>query len=216
MLKFSKRLKGIIINWLAHIFLSENIIEFQIGNYICDPLKGKAWENASAEIRNGIKTHKIIDGFCDSNIHFINSKDKLKTKGLLRGVAVDIIYDYLLTKNWNRFCNIEFEDFTHNFYISSRKLLKNYPLNVQHELRKITDYELLHAYSNLDDVVFAFRRIDRRLSARLLQRDTLNSYIPPTFENIDDIEKDFLEFFPIICQEIKKHTNTKRLSHWKI
>lgn len=216
MLKFSKSLKGIIINWLAHIFLSELTVEFQIGNYISDPLKGKAWENASVDIKNGIQIHKIIDGFCDSNIHFINSKDKLKTKGLLRGVAVDIIYDYLLTKNWDKFCNISFDDFTHSFYKSTRKILRTYPLNVQHELKKITDYELLHAYSNLDDVALAFRRIDRRLSARLLERDTLNSYITPTFENINEIEKDFLEFFPIICQEIKKYTDTKRLNHWKI
>ena len=204
------------MNWLAHIFLSEYSVEFQIGNYISDPLKGKAWENASDNVKKGITTHKIIDGFCDDNIHFINSKNRLKTKGLLRGVAVDLIYDYLLTKNWNKFCNIDFETFTHTFYKQTRVLLKTYPLNVQNELRKIVDYELLHAYSNLEDLSLAFKRIDRRLSPRLLLRDTLTSYISPTFENIDEIEKDFLEFFPIICEEIKKHTNAQRLNHWKM
>ncbi|MEN8718109.1 MAG: hypothetical protein ABF301_05600, partial [Sulfurovum sp.] len=81
------------MNWLSHVFLSEYNIEFQIGNYLSDPLKGKAWGNAPKDVINGINVHKIIDGFCDKNEHFINSKNKLREQGLLRGVAVDIIYD---------------------------------------------------------------------------------------------------------------------------
>ncbi len=38
------------MNWLAHIFLSENHIEHQLGNLLTDPLKGKAWEGASDRI----------------------------------------------------------------------------------------------------------------------------------------------------------------------
>ncbi len=204
------------MNWLSHIFLSENTIEFQIGNYLSDPLKGKAWENSSNDLKNGIHIHKIIDSFCDKNVYFINSKNKLRQKGLLRGVAVDIIYDYLLTKNWDKFCNIPFEDFTNSFYKNSKEVSKNYPINAQIEINKINKYKLLHAYTNLEDVALTYKSIDRRLSPRLLKRDTLISYKEATFEKIDEIEKDFLEFFPIMCEEIKKHTNTKRLNHWKI
>lgn len=31
-----------IMNWLAHVLLSENHIEYQLGNLLTDPLKGKA------------------------------------------------------------------------------------------------------------------------------------------------------------------------------
>ena len=204
------------MNWLSHVFLSEYNVEFQIGNYLSDPLKGKAWENAHEDIVNGINLHKMIDGFCDKNEHFINSKNKLKEKGLLRGVAVDIIYDYLLTKNWELYSKVEFKTFTNNFYKQTIAVSKNYPEYVKYELNKIIKYKLLNAYTNLENVISTYESIDRRLSERLLKRDTLYSYKSTTYENINEIEKDFLEFFPIMCQEVKKHTNTKRLSHWKI
>ena len=35
------------MNWLAHVFLSENNIEHQLGNLLADPLKGRAWEEAT-------------------------------------------------------------------------------------------------------------------------------------------------------------------------
>lgn len=213
MIKSKKRL---LLNWLSHIFLSEYNIEFQIGNYLSDPLKGKAWPNASEDIKNGINLHKIIDGFCDRNEHFVNSKNKLKEKGLLRGVAVDIIYDYLLTKNWDLYSNIPFKTFTYDFYKQSHIQSKKYPQNAVIKLERISKYKLLNAYTNLENVVATYESIDRRLSPRLLKRDTLLSYKSTTYENINEIEKDFLEFFPIMCQEVKKHTNTQRLSHWKI
>jgi len=43
------------MNWLAHVFLSENHIEHQLGNLLTDPLKGKAWEGASTRIYAGDK-----------------------------------------------------------------------------------------------------------------------------------------------------------------
>jgi acyl carrier protein phosphodiesterase len=29
------------MNWLAHVFLSEENVDFQIGNFLADPMKGK-------------------------------------------------------------------------------------------------------------------------------------------------------------------------------
>ena len=51
------------MNWLAHVFLSEDHIEHQLGNLLTDPLKAKPWEGASDKVRHGIETHKRIDAF---------------------------------------------------------------------------------------------------------------------------------------------------------
>lgn len=91
------------MNWLAHVFLSEQNIDFQVGNFISDPLKGKAWENASEDIKKGMEVHKIIDSYTDSHTIFKQSKKRLKDKGLLKAVIVDFTYDYLLAKNWDKF-----------------------------------------------------------------------------------------------------------------
>ena len=86
------------MNWIAHIFLSELNTDFQIGNYLADPLKGKVWENANENIKKGMYVHKIIDSYTDSHLFFKNSKNKLGSKGLLKAVVIDLTYDYLLTK----------------------------------------------------------------------------------------------------------------------
>lgn len=96
------------MNWLAHIFLSEQNIDFQIGNFLADPLKGRAWENASVDLKKGIKTHLIIDTFTDSNEIVTQSKRRLRDSGLLKSIVIDITYDYFLTKNWESFCNVPF------------------------------------------------------------------------------------------------------------
>ena len=97
------------LNWLAHVFLSELDIDFQIGNFLADPLKGRVWENASDEIKKGMQTHKKIDSFTDSHEIISCSKKRLRERGLLKPVIVDLTYDYLLTKNWDKFCTIPLE-----------------------------------------------------------------------------------------------------------
>ena len=88
--------KRIYLNWLAHVFLSELNIDFQIGNFLADPLKGRVWENASDEIKKGMQTHKKIDSFTDSHEIISCSKKRLRERGLLKPVIVDLTYDYLL------------------------------------------------------------------------------------------------------------------------
>ena len=67
--------------WLAHVFLSELDIDFQIGNFLADPLKGRVWENASDEIKKGMQTHKKIDSFTDSHEIISCSKKRLRERG---------------------------------------------------------------------------------------------------------------------------------------
>ena len=102
------------MNWLAHVFLSEEKIDFQIGNYLADPLKGKLWEDASIEMKKGVEIHKIIDAYTDSHHSFLTSKSRLRKKGLLKPVIIDLTYDYLLTKNWNIFSTIPCKCFFRN------------------------------------------------------------------------------------------------------
>ena len=108
--------KRIYLNCLAHVFLSELNIDFQIGNFLADPLKGRAWEDANENIKKGMQTHKLIDSYTDSHEIISCSKRRLRERGLLKPVIIDLTYDYLLTKNWDKFCNIPLKIFSNNFY----------------------------------------------------------------------------------------------------
>lgn len=204
------------MNWLAHIFLSKQDIDFQMGNYLADPLKAKVWPSASKNLIQGVQTHIIIDSFTDSHKIFITSKNRLKEKGLLKSIVVDITYDYFLWKHWNKYCNIAFDDFTDLFYLNVQRRLNTLPLNAQEALKKILRYRLLNNYQSLHDLQLAFKRIDLRLSQKLLARDTTSSYFKAVKENINELESDFLVFFPQLCEKVKENIDINELPHWKI
>ena len=105
------------MNWLAHIFISKNSIDYQLGNLLADPLKGKSWEGASHQLEDGIKMHRNIDSFTDSNEFVSKSKSRLGSKGHLKGVIVDIVYDYFLLRNWNQYSKVKLE-FFYKFILS--------------------------------------------------------------------------------------------------
>lgn len=204
------------MNWLAHTFLSENNIKFQIGNCLADSLKAKPWENASEDVRKAMKIHLLIDSYTDSNDIVVKSKKRLRKKGLLKSIVIDITYDYLLTKNWNRYCNISYENFTLNFYENAKNELEIISPKAQEVLNKIIKYKILNKYQNIDDLKIAFSRIDKRLSDKLLSRDNASSYFEAVKEHIYDLEKDFLQFFPQLCKFVKLHVDNSKLEHWKI
>lgn len=202
------------MNWLAHIFISEDNIEFQIGNYLADPLKGKLWVGASDSIAKGMFIHKTIDSYSDSHELFKKSKSRLGTSGLLRGVVIDLTYDYLLTKHWKKYCKIDINSFLNEFYIQAQKQVPHLPPKAKIPLERMIKYKTLNNYKTLDELQLAFSRLDKRLSPRLANRDTSSSYSKKVKKNINKIEDDFLEFFPSLCNEIKKHLDSTKLSHW--
>mgnify|MGYP003387006296 CR=1 FL=1 len=204
------------MNWLAHAFLSEEHIDFKIGNILADPLKAKTWENASKQVKNGMKTHILIDSFTDKHEIVKASKKRLREKGLLKPVIIDLTYDYLLTKNWHLYSNISLKEFTDNFYNKAEKSLEYLPNRPNEIVMNLINKDLLNKYHTLEQLNTSFKRMDLRLSKRLLKRETASGYFYDVHVNLKDIEKDFLEFFPLLCKHIKKDLDSNKLNHWKI
>ncbi len=204
------------MNWLAHAFLSEEHIDFKIGNILADPLKAKTWENASKHVKNGMKTHILIDSFTDKHEIVKASKKRLREKGLLKPVIIDLTYDYLLTKNWHLYSNISLKEFTDNFYNKAEKSLEYLPNRPNEIVMNLINKDLLNKYHTLEQLNTSFKRMDLRLSKRLLKRETASGYFYDVHVNLKDIEKDFLEFFPLLCKHIKKDLDSNKLNHWKI
>lgn len=76
--------------------------------------------------------------------------------------------------------------------------------------------DLLNKYHNLEQLKTSFERMDRRLSPRLKQRETTLNYFDSVVKNIDELEKDFLEFFPQLSAKIRNNLDENEIKHWKI
>ena len=202
------------MNWLAHIFISKNSIDYQLGNLLADPLKGKSWDGASAHVQDGFRMHASIDSFTDSNKFVLKSKSRLRKKGYLKGVIVDIAYDYLLLKNWYQYSKISLESFINTFYKDAEQTIKAYPNNARGFIEKIIESKKLTSYSSFKGLEAAFQRIDNRLSERILTKESANEYLPDLKNEIERIEQDFLQFFPQLIMHFKSKTGKPPREHW--
>lgn len=202
------------MNWLAHVFLSENHIEHQLGNLLADPLKGKAWDGASPLFQKGLKTHLAIDTFTDAHPLVKQSKSRLTNRKYLRGVVVDIVYDHLLTKHWQNFASHNFDTFTAKFRQEAPLEIDSYPVRAKRVINNVVNIKLLSSYTDIEGLGKGFQRIDKRLSHRVRAKETAFGYLPLVEKEMPNLEKDFLQFFPELMEHVSKKLDNKNLNHW--
>jgi acyl carrier protein phosphodiesterase len=92
------------MNYLGHLFLSNNDPEIMQGNLYGDFVKGSQHLNLPPKIVQGVELHRQIDSFIDTHssldlLRKILSKDLPK----IYGIAIDIYFDHLLAKNWDQY-----------------------------------------------------------------------------------------------------------------
>ena len=91
--------KLIIVNYLAHAYLSFGDTEVLTGNLISDFVKGKKKYDYPPRILGGIDLHRAIDEFTDD--HTVNKEAAKIFKpfyGLYSSAFIDVVYDHFLAK----------------------------------------------------------------------------------------------------------------------
>lgn len=202
------------MNWLAHIFLSENHIEYQHGNLMADLLKGRSWAGASHHFKAGLAMHRAIDSFTDSHPQVIRSKSRLGRGGRLKGVVIDIAYDHLLARNWHKYARIPLPAFIDAFHARSSVTPADYPEPARLFLLRLVRSGHLRDYVSLTGVERALHRIDGRLSQRVRAKERSLDYLLPVRDEMDNIERDFLDFMPELIQHFKSAARLSRGDHW--
>lgn len=105
------------MNILAHIYLSNNQPQLQIGNFIADFIIGNQYKHLPETIQQGIILHRQIDTFTDTHPIVKQSKHRLnKRYKLYNGIIIDIFYDHFLAKNWDHYHPLNLTEFSVNFY----------------------------------------------------------------------------------------------------
>ena len=105
------------MNFLAHLYLSEDNPKIIIGNFIADHIKGNRFTHLDTQIQKGIRLHREIDTFTDTHRITRISKGRLsKRHGLYAGIIVDIFYDHYLAKNWHDYSVIPLDIYVKAVY----------------------------------------------------------------------------------------------------
>jgi acyl carrier protein phosphodiesterase len=188
------------MNFLAHIYLSGDDPNIQLGNFIGDFVRGRNLvEQFGVEIAKGIELHRAIDEFTDKHAVVKQSKVRLREKYRhYAPVIVDIFYDHYLAKNWDKFHQTFLPDYAEATYrmIMSREAIL--PEKVKWMMPYMMKQDWLTNYARIEGI----GRVLGGMSRRTPYESKMHEAVEDLQTHYADFEKEFFAFFP----ELERHS----------
>ena len=180
------------MNYLAHIFLSEDQEFIRIGNFMADHIKGSKYKTYPTEVQKGILLHRKIDWFTDQNETARISKRRLNERyGLYRGVIIDIFYDHFLAANWSEYSSVPLGEYAASFYRSLEANQELLPDKVRHMSGYMIRNDWLSSYAETEGIHQVLIGMNRRTEGK----GKMDLAIEDLLEHYDDFKRDFQHFF---------------------
>nr|WP_321246015.1 acyl carrier protein phosphodiesterase [uncultured Psychroserpens sp.] len=151
------------MNFLAHIFLSNNDNQITIGNFIADGIRGKRYKKYPIDIQKGILLHRQIDTFTDAHPTVRQSTKRLhENYGHYSGVIVDILYDHFLAKNWTQYSEVPLPEYIERFYDLLENNFETLPVRIQKMMPHMISDNWLLSYAKIEGIQKVLDGMNRR------------------------------------------------------
>ena len=151
------------MNFLAHVYLSEDNFSLAIGNLIADRVKGKDLTNFSAMIQKGILLHRKIDTFTDHHPLFKECDSILfSIYRHYSRVIIDIYFDHFLASNWDKYNSKNLKVFSNEFYDALKIESENFPENIKNFSRTLIFYNWFDSYKTITDLELILTQMAQR------------------------------------------------------
>ena len=190
------------MNFLAHLYLSENNTNIMIGNFIADHIKGNNYDGFSEEIQQGVFLHREIDTFTDA--HEVVRKSKRRLHERYRhydGVIIDIFYDYFIAKNWADYSVIPLDIYTDSINKFFYEISPELPLKSQNFIKYMIQYNILFNYQFKDGI----ERVLNGMNTRTKGKSQMNLAI----EDLTILHQEFEDDFTIFFKDLQNFTVQK-------
>ena len=188
------------MNFLAHIYLSNNDSEVTIGNFISDSIRGKNYKKYPQAIQVGILLHREIDTFTDAHKTVRQSTKRLhENYGHYSGVIVDILYDHFLAKNWSTYSNVPLDEFIEDFYDNLEDHFEILPKRIQQFMPYMIGDNWLLSYKDIDGI----QRVLEGMNRRTKNRSKMNLAVKELQEFYEEFETEFTTFFEDLIAHTK-------------
>lgn len=190
------------MNFLAHIFLSQNNDKVKIGNFIADSVRGNNYTDFDPEVQKGILLHRHIDTFTDAHPIFRIGTKRLHSRyHHYAGVILDVFYDHFLARNWSKYSSVPLREHNHQFYDLLEKNLDWMPERIEKILPIMRKQDWLTTYATIGGISEILFQMDRR--TKLVSK---MQFAPEELEEFyDEYEGEFFEFF----EELRKSVDQK-------
>ncbi len=157
------------MNHLAHFFLSGDNEDLAIGNFVADFISNRELPQFTEGVKRGIMLHRKIDAFTDAHPVVKQSTKRLHPfHHKYSPVIVDIYYDFLLAKNWDKYAvgdpsvwNDDLRSFIDKIYnlLTNRHL--ELPTKLRNRLPRMIADDWLMRYTTYEGLHRAFLMIEK-------------------------------------------------------
>lgn len=180
------------MNFLAHLYLSNNNKELMIGNFIADHVKGNKFSLFPDNIQKGILLHRAIDSYTDTHEIVRVSKRRLHERyGHYDGVIIDIFYDHFLAINWRDYSEIPLDIFVNSVYDLLQSNINTLPQKTQDILPSVIEYNWLYNYQFAKGIKAVLNGMNNRTNGK----SNMNLAIEDLLLHYDNFKNDFTIFF---------------------
>jgi len=153
------------MNYLGHIYFSNNDPQLAVANLFGDFVKGKKYLEYPEYIQKGVLLHRRIDDFIDHHyevIHLIHTIRGQLPK--VAPIAVDIYFDHLLAKNWNQYHPVKLPDFLQHFYSQIDLSNEPYPADFKHFMNLLIERNWISHYHSEEGLYRMCQGVSNKLS----------------------------------------------------
>jgi acyl carrier protein phosphodiesterase len=114
-------------------------------------------------------------------------------------VLIDIYYDHLLAKNFNKFSEAGLEAFTKNIYSILQNNVQHLPESSKGFLNYVLQNNTFFEYSKIEGIEMVLKHLSYRINHGIF----LNESLPLFLQHEKSIQQDFFEFFEDLIKDVK-------------
>lgn len=188
------------MNYLAHLYLSQNTGELMIGNFIGDAVKGNALEDLSPGRKAGVVLHRKIDTYTDQ--HPVTQETNAILRPYFRkyaGVVSDVFYDHFLAINWSEYHDTPLDEYTAGIYRFLGQHAESFPFKSQQFFQYIQAGQVLESYATISGISRVMLGMSRRASF-VSDMEKAGGVLEKHYEAL---EADFRKFFPDLVRYVQ-------------
>ena len=172
-----------------------------IGNFIADFIRNREVQNYSQSIQKGIILHRKIDTYTDNHPLVRMGTARLQPRHRKYApVILDVLFDYLLANNWEKYSNEPISAYTIRVYKILMRHKTILPPRIGNRLPEMVADDWLIKYGWGDGLRDVFNKMKKRVSRPTL----LDNAVESLKKDYDLYESEFNLFFPEVIEYVKR------------
>jgi acyl carrier protein phosphodiesterase len=187
------------MNYLGHIYFSNDDFELAKANLYGDYVKGSDLSIYPELIQKGIRLHREIDNYIDHHPIIIEELLPILRPDLpkVAPIAVDLIFDHLLAKNWSDFHEKELNSYLDEFYESIRTNELEFSMTFLQQLGRMENFKWMNVYAQFEGLEKLSQGVSRKLN--------FSNSLPNTPEVFLKNEKEIRRIFYKFMKDAQDH-----------